>query len=164
MITILKNHVAHEITHILVDAEVRYYEDTTINGVEDVNVMDTEGMVTPNIPCVERIADKPTKHICSDCFRWRPKININTGQIENWTQGLSADVHYKVCDQGVYHLLDKDGNTIKTIESQVPDVLYPGGDGCGDYIIMDIDSDGYIMGFEFKQSDLDAMIKNDFNS
>ena len=39
MITILKNHVAHELKHILIDVVVRYYEESTIHGVGDVNII-----------------------------------------------------------------------------------------------------------------------------
>lgn len=100
-----------------VSAGVRYWEDATVNGEED-----TEGCLIP----------------CRNGDYWEPKIDINTGQILNWTQGTSADIHYKVCDDGKYTLHAADGSTIEIKEGYVPKIMCPGGQEYGDYIIMEV--------------------------
>ena len=112
-----------EVKYLLVEAGVRYWEDTDVNGVED-----TEGNL---IPC--RIGDN-----------WCPKIDLETGQILNWTNGVKANTHYKVCDAGTYTLLDKDENIVASYDGYVPDVLDPYNDSYGDYIILNIDENGMI--------------------
>ena len=111
-----------DVEYLFVEAGVRYWEDGVINGVEDKD---------GNIPCRD-----------GDC--WKPLININTGKIINWTQGVRANIHYKVCDNGTYKLLDANMELIKKIRDYVPKMLSPKGEGWGDYIIMDIDADGQI--------------------
>lgn len=107
-----------------VRAKVRYFEDAIVNGVEDVN-----GDLMP----------------CMDRGIWKPLINLDTGIIENWTQGKTASVHYKVCDAGCYYLLEEDGDCVLSIEEDyVPKILCPKENGYGDYIIMDIDENGQI--------------------
>ena len=111
-----------DVEYLFVEAGVRYWEDGVINGVEDKD---------GNIPCRD-----------GDC--WKPLININTGKIINWTQGVRANIHYKVCDNGTYKLLDANMELIKKIRDYVPKMLSPKEEGWGDYIIMDIDTDGQI--------------------
>lgn len=111
-----------DVEYLFVEAGVRYWEDGVINGVEDKD---------GNIPCRD-----------GDC--WKPLININTGKIINWTQGVRASIHYKVCDNGTYKLLDANMELIKKIRDYVPKMLSPKEEGWGDYIIMDIDTDGQI--------------------
>lgn len=116
-----------DVAFIKVVVQVRYWEDATVNGDvdEDGNLM----------PCRN-----------GDC--WCPVICLESGIIMNWEQGKSAKVHYKVCDAGVYALLDKDREEVKTIDGYVPEIMCPRGGGFGDYIIMDIDADGAIQGWK----------------
>lgn len=111
-----------DVEYLFVEAGVRYWEDATIDGIQDED---------GNIPCRD-----------GDC--WKPLININTGKIINWTQGVRANIHYKVCDNGTYKLLDVNMELIKKIRDYVPKMLSPKEEGWGDYIIMDIDTDGQI--------------------
>jgi hypothetical protein len=117
-----------------VDAGVRYWNDTEINGTADTENGD-------NIPCKAG-------------NRWQPVIDLETGQIMNWEKGKSADVHYKVCDDGNYYLKDEDGIMVTSIERDyVPGILCPKERGYGDYIIMDIDENGFIQGWKADISD-----------
>ena len=119
-----------EITTLVVEANVRYWEDSTIDGVEDI-----DGNLTP----------------CRVGEIWNPIINFDDGKIKNWKQGVSASVHFKVCDAGNYHLQDVDGNNVLSIKQDyVPTILCPKGGGYGDYIIMDIDKDGFIQNWKNK--------------
>jgi hypothetical protein len=110
---------------IEVSAEVRYWEDGTLNGKED-----TAG----EIPL--RRGDN-----------WEPIIELHTGQILDWPQGVEASVHYKVCDAGEYWLLNENRERIAKWKGHyVPDaVLCAGSRGHGDYIIFTVSADGKIV-------------------
>jgi hypothetical protein len=121
-----------DIKTIEVRAQV-YWEDATINGVED-----TEGTLTP----------------CREGDLWCPVIDIDSGIILNWTKGVKADIHFKVCDRGSYYLKDADGNVVLSRENDyVPNSLIPGE--YGDYIIMTIDEDGKISNWSPSLDDFD---------
>lgn len=121
-----------DIEYLFVEAGVRYWKDAIIDGIEDIDG-NIHGIPDENgtIPCRD-----------GDC--WKPLININTGKIVNWAQGVKASIHYKVCDNGTYKLLDINMELIKKIRDYVPRMLSPKEEGWGDYIIMDIDPDGQI--------------------
>jgi hypothetical protein len=111
------------VSYLKAQVYVRYWEDTFVSGVED-----TVGRLIPL-----RV---------NDC--WCPLINLANGIIIGWEQGTTAEVHYKVCDKGHYELLDQEKRLVKSIDGYVPDLMCPGGNGYGDYIIMEIDKDGFI--------------------
>lgn len=114
-------------THILAHAGVRYWEDATVNGVED-----EDGTLIPG-----RHGDD-----------WRVTIELATGKVVDWPEGAAADIHYKVCDDGEYWLLDADGNKIAHRAGYVPNRFMCHGDnGYGDYIIMVVGPDGLIANY-----------------
>ena len=80
-------------------------------------------------------------------------MNPNAGRIRDWPEGVEAYIHYKVCDAGVYTLLDAEGRTLATRDGYVPDLLSPCESGYGDYIIMNIDEKGQIDKWRFDISD-----------
>lgn len=125
-----------EAIYLKVDAGVRYWEDTEVKGVSD-----SEN--PPSIPCAEFVGSQHKILIGQD-YRWRPLIDIGTGQIVNWEKGFTADVHYKVCDDFQCDILDKDMDVIESYDGYVPKVMCPVDEGYGDYIIMDIDENGFI--------------------
>src|SRR3546814_10718188 len=43
---------------------------------------------------------------------WRVRINLAEGRIEGWPADMQAEIHYKVCDAGLYWLTDQDGRRI----------------------------------------------------
>lgn len=115
-------------TYIEVSAEVRYWEDTKINGQED-----SEGDLVP--------------------FRrgdlWCPVIRLEDGMVMDWPAGMIADIHYKVCDAGQYWLLDDNRQRVAQWAGYyVPDdFLCPTENGYGDYIIFKVGVDGLIKGW-----------------
>ncbi len=117
--TKVKKHVRY----LKAECSVRYWEDSRVN-----KAWDPEGDLIP----------------CREGDRWSPIIDLETGKIENWPEGTTAEIHYKVCDDGKYTLLDADGDEVKTIDGYVPTIMCPEGDGYGDYVIMNIDGDGTI--------------------
>jgi len=116
-----------DVAMIRVSAKVRYWEDSVVNGDED-----TDGTLIP--------------------FRrgdlWEPVIDLETGRVMGWPEGTRAEVSYKVCDEGTYHLIDQNGAVVATREGYVPDMLAVGDHGYGDYIILTIRADGLIDGWE----------------
>ena len=92
-----------EVKYCQVKAGVRYWDDATVDGADDV-----DGDLIP----------------CREGELWCPKIDIDRGVIVNWVQGKTANIHYKVCDAGSYYLQDIIGNTILSIEKDyVPNKL-----------------------------------------
>ncbi len=112
-----------EITHLHIDAGVRYWEDAKVNGIED--------KFGDSIPC-------------RDGDYWKPIILIDGGIIINWEIGNEADIHYKICDDSSYYLKDAEGNTILSIDGYVPNILNIYNDGYGDYIFLKVDKNGTI--------------------
>lgn len=125
-----------EVTHIEVDAGVRYWEDSTVNG----NAED----------------DDEPKIFGAEGDRWKVRINLDEGKIEDWPEGMTAEIHYKVCDDGIYWLTDGFGTRLLKREDYVPnDFLCHSENGFGDYIIMDVSEEGYIQGYQQPEFDPD---------
>jgi hypothetical protein len=125
---------------IFVKAEVRYWENATVNEIEDV-----DGSLVP----------------CRSGDYWMPAIDIDTGIITNWKQGIKARIHYKICDAGVYQVRDNLGVLIMEKDGYVPDIMCPGDNGYGDYIIMHVDENGKIE--NWKVSDLKELLESNDN-
>lgn len=118
-----------EVAYIRVDTYVVFWEDACVNGVQDDND-------TPSMPCVD-----------SEGYYWQPLINVETGQIENWEKGITANTRYKVCDEFKCEFLNEKKEVLKSYDGYVPEFMYPNGDGWGDYIKLIIDEEGYIKGW-----------------
>ncbi len=126
----------HDVKFLKADCGVRYWEDGTVNGVDDDD-------------------DNPAMPFASK-DGWRILIDIEAGVIIDWPKGTTADVHYKVCDAGVYSLLDAGRKEVKQIDGYVPSIMCPEGNGYGDYVIMKIDGDGKIANFVPDLSDFEG--------
>lgn len=129
-------------THIEVDAEPRYWEDATVNGV-----VDEDGTLIPG----------------RDGESWKISIDLADGRIESWPKGTEARVHYKVCDAGLYWLTDANGNRLARKKGDyVPgEYLCHGGSGRGDYIILNVGPDGLIGDYRRPESDSSRWIPMD---
>lgn len=127
MKVLLKLTKQFDVKYLQVHAHARYPEDATVNGVEDEG-----GKLMP----------------FWENGSWNPKIDIDEGRIVDWPEGISADIHYKVCDAGQYKLLTESGNVVRDIEGYVPDIMCPDGEGYGDYIMMEVDHTGKIQRWE----------------
>jgi hypothetical protein len=122
----LKIEKEYDVKYIHAKVGVRYWDDAIVNGLNDV-----DGSMIP----------------CRKGDYWCPIIDVETGHIINWKEGVVADVHYKCCDDGEYYLLDEDKEIITQTEGYVPSSLCP-SDGYGDYVIMKIDESGKIEGWD----------------
>ena len=125
--------VEKEVVFLKASCGVRYWDDGEVNGKSD-----DDG----KIPCRE-----------GDL--WCPLICLKSGIIMNWECGVTASVHYKVCDDGSYALLDKDRDEVISIDGYVPAIMCPEGGGYGDYVIMRIDEDGRILNWKPDLSDFE---------
>jgi hypothetical protein len=127
-------------THIEAEAGVRYWEDASVNGVQ-------EDGDAPTIPMRNGNA-------------WCPRIRITDGVVEDWPAGTTAETHYKVCDQGFYWLTDATGTRLAKWDGHyVPsEFLCHGDSGYGDYIILSIDAEGRIANYEAPEIDADEWI------
>lgn len=134
-----------EAVYLEVDAGVRYWDDGYINGMEDTDCEETDG--SPRMPCAEYMGEQ-NMILRGNNWRWRPLIDIETGRIVNWSQGTTASVHYKVCDDLFCDILDGNKNVITSYDGYVPKIICPAGEGYGDYIIMNIDENGFIQGWQ----------------
>ena len=123
-----------EVKYLRARCGVRYWEDATVNGE-----CDADGS---RIPC--RSNDD-----------WCPTIDLEMGEIEGWPDGTTADIHYKVCDDGNYELLDADRRVVKAIDGYVPDIMCPGDIPDGDYVIMSVGPDGAIKNWRADLSDFE---------
>jgi hypothetical protein len=128
------------VKYLRAECGVRYWEDATVNGVED-----TDGAL---IPCRD---PKPNDHLGGGT--WRPLIDLDTGRIVDWPQGTTAEIHYKVCDDGLYRLLDEQMNEVRAVDGYVITMMCPEGQGYGDYVIMKVGEDGSIANWKIDFSD-----------
>lgn len=114
---------------IEVNAAVRYWEDACLNGKEDA-----EGKV-------------PLRNVED----WQPTIELATGRILDWPEGIEAKIHYKVCDAGEYWLLDASRKRIaKWKRSYVPAAFLDVEDDdiVSDYIVLAVGADGTVIGWQ----------------
>lgn len=141
-----------DIKYLKVHAHVRYWEDSDVNGEGDIDI-DENPDECPRMPfAVESDGE----------WWWDILIDVEKGTVVGWPKGTTAGVHYKVCDEGTYTLKDPDMENVVEVNSYVPSCLAPLDSGYGDYIIMDIDANGKIDGFEFGQEDVDDIIGGQF--
>ncbi len=110
------------VSYLRVSVGARYYEDAKLNGIEDAE---------KKMPCIIE-------------NYWCPLIDIDSGRILNWEEGNKADLHYKVCDNGKYSLMNAYFEVLKDFTGYVPSIMSPNGESFGDYIIMKIDEKGFI--------------------
>ena len=57
------------------------------------------------MPCAEYMGEQHMV-LRGNNWRWQPLIDIEIGKIVNWSQGTTARVHYKVCDDFYCDILD----------------------------------------------------------
>lgn len=128
----VKLEVTERARFIEVSAGVRYWEDAALKNLRD----------TGESPAELSFEEVPFRK--GDC--WEPVIDLQTGQVLGWPEGVEARIHYKVCDAGQYWLLDDNKQRIAQWKGYyVPDdILCVGRSGYGDYIIFTIGGDGFI--------------------
>lgn len=88
-----------------VSAGIRYLEDATVNGQQDISYELQEAGQAPAMPlCVRRPGNN---HCPTDMWLWELEIDPDTGTVANWPAGTTAHAHYKVCDEcGIEYFRD----------------------------------------------------------
>ena len=87
----------------------------------------------------------------SDGIYWSPVIELDSGRIVNWANGVAASVCIKVRDNGRYLLLDANKSAIYSRDDEyVPDayLVHSIEPGYGDYIQFDVCEDGKIFNYK----------------
>ncbi len=79
---------------------------------------------------------------------WDIVVDIDTGKIENWPEGVENSLYMKVCDEGSYFLLDANREEVGSIINDYVPKAVPGE--YGDYINFEIASDGTITNWKKK--------------
>ncbi len=88
--------------------------------------------------------DMPYDFPLRDGEFWSATIDLETDVVEGWPQGRTGFVKdMKVCDGGIYELIDDSGKVLYKHECYVPDFL-PGD--YGDYIDIEINQNGKFSG------------------
>ena len=139
-----------ELDKILVKAGARYWQDceysedngeTWVEAIHDDD--ETNEEFKKHIPFVikEDIGYRTNDY-------WNLTIDVNTGKVKDWPKNFCIRTHFKVCDDGLYQVLDTEGNivwdSIKSGYYYVPDFLAIGDEGYGDYMYLEIDGNGNI--------------------
>ena len=141
----MKMHITEttekDIKYFCANLGVRYYEDADINGEEDISFEEQREGAKPRVPLV--FGNPDARHI-DEKWRWIIKIDVETGNIKDWPEGVTANIHYKVCDDGTYWLEDESGEKYHEIDSYVPQILDFDRESYGDYVIMTIDGSGHV--------------------
>ena len=121
--------------YLHIDVGPRYWEDGEVNGKDDIEWELQQNGEQPRMPFAIKDGNE---------YRWKLTIDLENGKILDWPKGVMASVHYKVCDDGTYTLLDENNDEIESKDCYVPDLLAINDSGFGDYIIFNVDENGNI--------------------
>ena len=95
--------------------------------------------------------------------RWKVIIDVETGIIQDWPKGVTAEIYEKVRDEGKYSLIGVNGEDLIKTKSYVPKCLQIEEKGYGDYIIININEAGKIRNWKFSGEDIKNIIESDFD-
>jgi hypothetical protein len=114
--------------------------------------------VQVSVPVRYEKEDIPNDFPFRENDQWRVTIDAETGYIKDWPVDryrATYSIHMKVCDQGIYRLLDSEEKELASLEDGYVPSFFP-GEHFGDYIIFDIASDGKILNWKkLTQKDID---------
>lgn len=116
------------------------FEDACVNG-------QNEAFEHPRIPG----ADLSTGN-------WVIEVDVHTGKITGWPEGIKAETFYKSRDMNEFTLLDEDRNQIAWSEGYVPEIFDINGTSFGDYVELNINDKGFIEGWRCSQELINNMI------
>lgn len=131
------NKIPQHVLHL--KAYVRYWNDCDIIGVD--KIVDEEDILSgtkPSVPCA--VSEERG-------WAWEPIIDVENGLITNWEKGVELVTNFKVCDECAFTYFEDMENKL-SYDNYVPDFLSINGKGYGDYIMITVDSDGYIKNWD----------------
>lgn len=113
----VKKWVSVNIEKIIIDIQIRYVGDSDDDDV-------------------------PTDFPLLNGSQWKATVMVDSGQILEWPSGQERQMYCKVCDAGIYTLLDDAGEVVAVKDGYVPNDIVPGD--YGDYVSLKINGDGVI--------------------
>lgn len=128
-----------------------------------INVTETREKEVSSIRCLVAVRyeedDMPNDYPHRHGDMWDVTIDIETGQIRDWPNGVAArHLYMKVCDSGSYYLLTPDGSIVaKREEDYVIDCI---PQEYGDYIDFRIDDAGKIENWQVTAGDIEESFFN----
>lgn len=72
-------------------------------------------------------------------------LDLDARTVRDWPEGKMARLHLKVVDEGVYDLLDEDGEVLMSLAGAYVPSCVPGK--YGDYVVMSVGPDGVVEGW-----------------
>ena len=111
-----------------IDVPIYHPEDSTVNGEED-------SRKSPRMPCLTQVVPELE-------WRWRISVDVETGEVISWPQGVTATTNYNIADEFEMHFGAFD------YEGYVPDFLGIDDKSWGDYICITIKEDGFIKNWD----------------
>ena len=131
----------------------------TVKIEKEVDIRTVIINIAPHYIGDTREDDMPTDFplLNADKTAWVASVDIDTGAIAGWPQGDKRKMHVKVCDAGIYTLIDSDGNEVAELNGYVPNDVVPGS--YGDYVKLDIDENGIITNWP-KHPDISTFFTN----
>lgn len=148
MKVIVNRPVEIDIKTLFVKARVRYPEDAMLQeGPDDAWGEDDNDQ--PKMPCMTYIECNRM----TSSWHWCPIIDLATGRIINWKQGVRASISYKVVDEFSCEIKDSDNAVVATYEGYVPSFMAITDEGYGDYVYLEIDENGMIEDWSFTDRD-----------
>lgn len=148
MKVIVNRPVEIDIKTLFIKSRVRYPEDAMLQeGPDDAWAEDDPDQ--PKMPCMTYIECNRR----TSSWHWCPIIDLATGRIINWKQGVRASISYKVCDEFYCEIKDSDNAIVATYDGYVPSFMAITDEGYGDYIYLEIDENGMIENWSFDEYD-----------
>ena len=141
-----------DVKYVKIDVGPRYWEDSKINGEDDISWDEQKKGAMPKMPFAILVKSGNKNE-----YRLQLTIDLTELKIIDWPIGVEARVFYKVCDDGTYYLLDENKNILEEKNCYVPEILSYIENGYGDYIDMYIDKNGYL--YEFPKEKLTYYIQ-----
>ena len=86
--------------------------------------------------------DVPTDFPLLNGSQWKATVMVGSGHILDWPEGQEREMYCKVCDAGLYTLINNAGEVVATRDGYVPNDIVPGE--WGDYVHLKIGGDGVI--------------------
>lgn len=106
------------------------------------------------------VSESLPKHLFNDDGELDLLIEIDTGKVVSWHGSEPVNIYDKVRDNGVYTLFDLGGLEVAKIDNYyVPNNLIPGD--YGDYINLEINSDGFVTNWPKYPSVLEFLPEKD---
>lgn len=152
MKVIVNRPVEIDVKHLFVKARVRYPEDSTLRQLPEYDWIEDDA-THPGMPCMGWDEAIYNGRSYGESWFWCPVIELETGKIINWRQGVCASISYKVVDEFDCYITDSDDKIVARYNGYVPSFMAIDDEGYGDYVYLTINEDGYIENWSFDEYD-----------